>query len=207
MAFAPDGRTLIAGGLDRIAQLWDVSRIAGRQRQAAERSPADLETDWNDLAGDAATAYVALGRLVSSPERAVGFLGKQLQSVAPVDSKRLEQLIADLDDRQFEVREQATRELAARAERAAPALRKALAGNPSPEVRRRLGALLDGLDGVRPSADMVRQVRAVEALELMGNAEARRLLDKLATGPTHEHLTQEAKAAAGRLAKRALVAR
>src|SRR5262249_7828132 len=125
----------------------------------------------------------------------------------PVDSKRLERLIADLDDQQFEVREQATRELAALAERAAPALRKALAGNPSPEVRRRLGALLDRLDGVRPSAGAGRQGRAVEALELIGNAEARRLLDKLPAGSADEHLTQEAKAAAGRLAKRALLAR
>ena len=207
MAFAPDGRTLIVGGLDQIAHRWDVSRITGRQRAVAERSAAELEADWKDLAGDSVAGYAALGRLVSSPAGAVAFLGKQLQHIKPVDTKRLERLLADLDSDRFAVREQATRELAARAERAAPALRKALAGNPSPEVRRRLGALLDGLDGVRPSADTVRQVRAVEALELMGNAEARRLLDKLATGPTHEHLTQDAKAAAGRLAKRALVAR
>src|SRR5258708_31209845 len=43
---------------------------------SAERSPAELEEDWKDLAGDAAKGYVAVGRLVSSPKQAVSFLGK-----------------------------------------------------------------------------------------------------------------------------------
>ncbi len=206
VAFSPDGRTLVSGGLDQTAHLWDVSRITGRRREPAERSSADLEADWRDLAGDAATGYAALGRLVSSPGRAVAFLGKQFQSTKPVDTKRIERLIADLDGERFEVREQATRELEALAERAAPALRKALAGKPSLEVRRRLHALLDRLDGAHPSAETVRQIRAVETLEVIGNAEARRLLDKLAAGSAETRLTQEAKAAVGRLAKRASVA-
>src|SRR5262249_22811923 len=147
VAFSPDGRTLVSGGLDQTAQMWDVSGITGRRREPAERSPADLEADWKDLAGDAAAGYAALGRRLSSPGSAVAFLGKQLQSAEPVDTKRIERLIADLDDEQFQVREQATRNLEALAERAAPALRKALAGSPSAEARRRLEALLDRLDG------------------------------------------------------------
>src|SRR5262249_14386607 len=93
VAFSPDGRTLVSGGLDiakggRIpstAHIWDVSRITGRQREVAERSAAELEADWKDLAGDSVAGYAALGRLVSSPAGAVAFLGKQLQSVKPVD--------------------------------------------------------------------------------------------------------------------------
>src|SRR5262249_42304644 len=153
--------------------------------------------------GDAAVAYAALGRLASSPGSAVPFLGKQLQGTRPVDTKRIERLIANLDDGRFQVRERATRELEALAERAAPALHKALAGKPSREARRRLEALLDRLDGASPSAETVRQIRVVEALEFIGNPEARRLLDQLAAGPPETRLTQEAKAAAGRLAKRA----
>jgi RNA polymerase sigma factor (sigma-70 family) len=205
VAFSPDGRTLVSGGLDQTAHLWDVSRITGRQREPAERSPAELEADWRNLAGNAAAGYAALGRLVSSPGCAVAFLGKQLQSTEPVDAKRIEQLIAELDDARFQVREQAAKELEALADRAAPALRKALAGKPSLEARRRLGALLDRLDGASPSAEVVRQIRAVEALESIGNREARRLLDQLAAGSAGTRLTQEAKAAAERLAKRASV--
>jgi WD40 repeat protein len=203
VTFSPDSRTLVSGGLNKNADIWDVSRITGRPRVSAERSPADLEADWKDLAKDAAAAYAALGRLVSSPERAVAFLGKQLQSIAPLDTRRIERLIVDLDDGRFPVRQQATRELGTLAERAAPMLRKALAGKPSLEVTRRLGALLDRLEGAAPSAETVRQLRVVEALECIGNAEARRLLDQFAAGPAETLLTQEARAAMGRLAKRA----
>jgi hypothetical protein len=38
-----------------------------------ERSLAELEADWKDLAGGARTGYAALGRLVRSPGRAVAF--------------------------------------------------------------------------------------------------------------------------------------
>ncbi|MCI0642164.1 MAG: sigma-70 family RNA polymerase sigma factor [Gemmataceae bacterium] len=206
VAFSPDGRKLISGGLDMTANIWDVSRFTSRQRTVAERSPADLEADWKDLAGDAAAGHAALCRLVLSPERGVAFLGKQLQSIPPIDRNRVERLIADLDSDQFQVRDQATNELVALGENALHSLRKALAGNTSLETKRRLEALVDRLDNARLSAQTVRQIRAVEALEYIGNLEARRLLEKLAKGPTDLRLMQEAQAAAGRLAKRAAIA-
>jgi hypothetical protein len=206
VAFSPDGRTLVSGGLDKTAHVWDVSPITGRPRAMAQRSLAELERDWQDLAKDSVSAHTALGRLVLSPERAVAFLGKQLQSIEAVDPKRLQRLIADLDSDQFRVREQATKELAALAEQAGPALRKALAGSTSPEASRRLGALLDRLEGGSLSAETIRQIRAVEALESIASSEARRLLEKLVAAPAETRLAAEAKAAAGRLAKRAGVA-
>jgi hypothetical protein len=202
VAFSPDGRTLVSGGLVEAANVWDVSRFTGRPRVPAERSPAELEADWKDLAGDAAVGYAAIGRLLASSGSAVAFLGKQLQKPDP-DAGRIGRLITDLDDAKFQTREQATKDLEAMAERAAPALRQALAGNPSAEAKRRLDALLDRLDGGVPSAESIRQMRAVEALELIGTADARRLLDQLAAGQSGTRLAQEAEAAVGRLAKRA----
>jgi WD40 repeat protein len=201
VAFSPDGGTLVSVGTDNWAVVWDVSRITGRPRISAERSPLELEADWKDLGGDAKAGYAALGRLVSSPGHAVPFLEKQLQNTTPVDKKRIEQLIKDLDDNQFSVREQATKELGALGDRVMPALKKALAGTPSAEASKRLGALLDRIVSTNPSAETIREIRVVEALESIGSPEARRLLEKLATGPSGMRLTEEAKAAAGRLEK------
>jgi RNA polymerase sigma factor (sigma-70 family) len=205
VAFSPDDKSLVSGGLDKTAHIWDVSKITGRQRAVAERTQKELEADWKDLGGDAATAYVALGRLVSSPKSAVPFLEKSLEASVPVDLKLVERLIADLDDEDFKVREQATKELGAMGDRVAPALRKALANDPSPEASQRLRGLLGRIDGSGPSAETAREIRAVEALEAIGTAEARRLLDRLAAGPAGARLTEESKASADRLTKRSAV--
>jgi hypothetical protein len=199
VAFSPDGRALVSGGLDRTAHIWDVRRITQRRRRMTERSLAQLEGDWKDLAGGAAAGYAAQGRLVSSRGRAVAFLEKQLQRTLPLDIRRTQRLIADLDNERYNVRERAARELEKLGERAGPALRKALAGKPSLEVRRRLEGLLKRLESASPPVETVRQIRAVEVLESIGEREALRVLNKLAAGPPEWRMTQEARAAVRRL--------
>jgi WD40 repeat protein len=204
VAFSPDGRALVSGGLDKKAHLWDVSRITGRPHAVSGRAPAKLEADWQELGGSPAAGYGAVGRLLSSQD-AVPFLGKRLEAAAAVDFKPIQRLIAALDDETFEVREKATKQLSGMGDRAAFLLRKALAGNPSAETQRRLGELLSRLDGVGPSAETVREMRAVEVLEAIGTPEARRLLDRLATGPAGMRLTEEARASASRLSRRSSI--
>ena len=192
----------------QVKALLPKGRVAEDWRAVLKRrSAAELDADWRALRGDAATAYPALGRLVASPDNTVAFLGEQLQKTKPVDTKRMariKRLIGNLDHKQFQAREQAARELGALGHLAEPALRKALAGKPSPEAKARLVALLARLNA-NPSPEMTHQKRAVQALQFIGNPEARRLLTKLAAGPP-TWLTQEAQAAAARLAKRASVA-
>jgi predicted Zn-dependent protease len=53
-----------------------------------------------------------------------------------------------------------------------------------------------------PSAHSVRTLRALEVLELAGTQQARQVLQELAKGAPEAQLTQEAKAALERLARR-----
>jgi hypothetical protein len=121
-----------------------------------------------------------------------------LRPVALADSGRLKRVLADLDSADFSSREKAGQELADLGEAAEPALREALNGKPSLEVRQRLERLLETLE----RRTKLRAVRAVEVLEGVGSPDARRLLERLARGLSGARLTQEAKASLGRLAGR-----
>lgn len=82
------------------------------------------------------------------------------------------------------------------------ALRKALVSPPSAEVRRRLEYLLAELEKAESSPELRRALRAVEILEHIGTPEAGQLLEALARGGPDAPLTQEARAARQRLARR-----
>jgi WD40 repeat protein len=203
LAFSADGRTLVSGSADTTALVWDLAgRLAAEGR--GKLPAAELEACWADLAGeDAARAYRALRRLAAADE-AVPYLWKRLRPVPVVDEKRLARLIAELDSDEFAARERASAELGRLDGAAAPACRKALAGSPSAEARRRLERLLkeEVRERESPSPGRLRQLRALEALELAAGAEARRLLAELAEGMPGAWLTERAKAALGRRTSR-----
>src|SRR5262249_51763896 len=115
---------------------------------------------------------------------------------------RVVQLIADLDNQRFAVREQANQELENLGEAAAHVIRKKLQGQPSPEVRRRLEALLAKQDQLPFPPDRLRAVRAIEVLEHIGTPEAQEVLKNPSQGAPEARLTQEPKAALARLARR-----
>ena len=86
-----------------------------------------------------------------------------------------------------------------------PALKKALKTTSSTEVRAQVGRLLAWLLAEREGASgaWLRPLRAVEALEYAGTAEARDLLAKLSGGAPEARLTWESKASLNRLTRRA----
>ncbi|HEV3259806.1 MAG TPA: hypothetical protein VG013_23260 [Gemmataceae bacterium] len=202
VVFSPDGRALASSGTDNTILTWDVTGLlhAGRPEKV-DASREHLEVLWTDLAGqDAARAYLAVWRLAAVPRQAVPFLRDRVQ-IAFDDPQRIARLIADLDSKRFPTRKRATVELEALTKLAGPALRKALAGGPSLEVRRRIEILLEkAKDSELPPA-WVRLLRAVEVLEQVGTPEARKVLADLANGKPGARATREAKAALRRLAK------
>jgi hypothetical protein len=164
-----------------------------------ELSPRDLESAWADLASpNGVTAQLAIEALVLS-RQSLAYLKKHLKpEPVQTDTKRLAQLVKDLDANQFAVRERATAELAKLGPVAAPALAQVLASAASEEAHRRAKLLLEK---IRSAPSLLRAQRGVEVLVRLGTAEARRLLEELAQGPAEAWLTQEARAAAARLGK------
>ena len=80
-----------------------------------------------------------------------------------------------------------------------PKLRRALEDKPSLKRRRRLESIL--AEPKRPPAEALRTLRANAVLERIGTPEARRLLEKLATGAASPE-TREAQTALRRLKRR-----
>jgi hypothetical protein len=153
---------------------------------------------WVVLAGvDAGRAYQAVRALAAAPE-SVRLIEDRLRPVPAVDAARLRALIADLDSEEFPVREEATAELRRLAEQAAPALRDALRGSPSAEVRRRAEGLLARLNS---GEDERVTARALEVLEELATPEAVCLLEALARGAPAARQTREAKAVLRRLGR------
>src|SRR5262249_17078692 len=100
------------------------------------------------------------------------------------------------------VRERAVRELARLEGQAEQPLRRALEKKPTPEMEKRLKALLDQLATGPSAGPELRVVRAMELLEQLDTSEARQLLDELSSGAGGALVTEEAKAALRRLGQR-----
>jgi RNA polymerase sigma factor (sigma-70 family) len=202
VAFSTDGAILASGSSDTTALIWD---IAGRLRAAHPRpkhlGPTELDKLWADLAAnDGAKVDRAIGMLAASPQQAVPFLQSHLPR-PPADPRRISRLVADLDSDQFDVREQATRELEKLGPLAEPSLRKALGERPALEARRRMEGLLEKSDPSR-SPTHLRLLRTIEVLEYTGTPEAREMLATLAAQGPERSLSAEARAALKRLTQR-----
>jgi hypothetical protein len=196
LAFTPDGRTLASGGSDTTILLWDLTGGArdGRLKPAA-LTAAQLDGLWSDLGGDAGKAEHALWALARAPAQGVPFLRERLRPVAPAEAGRVAGLIAELDSKTFAVRQTAARALQELGEAAEAAVRKALEGERTLEVRRQLERFLESRE-----SDLLRGLRAVEALEQSKTGDAERALQMVAAGATNPRLARAAGAAQRRLA-------
>jgi WD40 repeat protein len=202
LAVSADGKAAVSVSSDLTALVWDVTgRLQAKppkDRLAADR----LKELWEALNGsDAEKAARAALALAARPEEAVELLKKELAAVPRTDPARVERLVADLDSDEFAAREAAERELRRLGPAAQPALRKALEAGPSVEQRQRIDRLLEALESPAAVGEALRASRAVEVLEWVGTAEARRLLEELSHGAPGAWLTEEADAARRRLAR------
>jgi RNA polymerase sigma factor (sigma-70 family) len=193
LAFAPDGRSLASGGSDSSILLWDLA-YATQSGKKETANAKGLEGLWADLAGDAAVADKALWALVRSGTQALAFLQARLRPAKAADARQVAALLVDLDSEVFARREQAAHALEELGEAAEKALRDALAADPNLEVRRRILRLLEKRDHA-----VVRNLRAIEAVEHLGSTAGRELLATLSQDSPNPRLTEAARAALHRL--------
>jgi hypothetical protein len=199
IAFSGDGKCLATGSADTTILLWDIPK---EKMTEQELLPKELQTLWEDLAGDdAMKAYKAIWILVAAPNQSVPFLQKQLHPVPPADPKKLTHLVKDLGNDNFATRDKAARELKKLGVLARSTLEEALKQQPPLEVRMRIEGLLNRLEKHPPTLDELREIRALEVLEYIGNSEANKLVEQLTNGAPSALLTQDARETLQRVKK------
>ncbi len=205
LAFAADGKSLVSGSVDTTILVWGLRTLHEKADgpPPKELQPKQLEELWSDLSRDnAIKAYRAIHILSAVPEQAVPWIRERLKPAAGPDCSQISQLIADLDDDKFATREAASKALERLGMGAEPALRLALKSDPSPEVKRRIEALLEVIPRQVVPPGQVLQIRAITVLEQIGLPEARQVLEALAKGASSARQTRESRAALARLAAR-----
>jgi WD40 repeat protein len=203
LAVSPDCAKIAAGYKDGKILFFS---LAPANYKGSER-PKDLTAEewrgyWNALANeDARAAYEAIWELAARGDETVAFLRKQLHP-ADEGGASAHQVIADLDSREFKVRDAASRELLKLGHDAEPALREVLQGKPSAELRKRAADLLGKLASLAWTPEVYRRARALHVLERIGSSSAREFLRTLAQGTAHAALSVESKASLERVERR-----
>jgi Anaphase-promoting complex subunit 4 WD40 domain len=203
VALSPNGKLLACAAGEGGALVWNVAtRDLGTLGPPLPLSRTELEAVWADLCG---TDYVkedaAFRKLARCGEHALPFLKERLRAAAVphVDARRIEKLLADLEGNRYAVRQKASAELLRYGEMAEVPLRKLLAGQPSPEARRRAHKILEKLQEPVLSPERLGALEAIELLEQIHTPGARRLLEEIARDALIARLRREAVDALGRL--------
>jgi len=105
------------------------------------------------------------GTLVMEKHPTLTIYVSRVAPPTPPDAKQLEQLIGQLEDDKFAVREKAVEELTKLGHAAAPTLHKGLENNPPRETRRRIEAVLDRLTGL--DLDLLKFPSGVRVLDMI----------------------------------------
>jgi len=198
LAFSPDGKILASGSSDTTALIWEVPNRVSTNDLTLNRT--ETQKRWQALAeNDAVKAYAAIRDLVSAPEDSVPWIKERIKPAVPLDHQRVEELIDQLNENQFKIRQKAMVSLMQMGEGVVPSLEKALTRNPTLESQLRIQDLQKRLTGLVLTGERLQVNRAIEVLERIGSSSARQALAALADGAPQAHVTTQARAALTRL--------
>jgi WD40 repeat protein len=207
LAFSADGAYLATGGgaADTTILLWDFWKtVLETPETPPQLTEAQHQAVWNDLedAGSSKRALAAVGILAALPKQTLPLVQKKLETyVEQSELGRIAELIKQLDDDRYLVREQATEALIRLRRQGDPLLRKALQETRSEEALFRLRLIISyPTSGPNiPPAETRRYHRVVLLLERMGTPEAKKHLQHLAEALPSPDVNREARAALARL--------
>jgi len=200
IAIGPAGERLATSSDDTTITVWNTPKLKDAHIVIRNPSQRDLLSMWNDLSNrDAARAWRAVWLMVGGGDAVVEFVQQRLDPEVGIDKQLLE-LVHQLDSDSFVHRARATEQLAKMGPRAAAALRQARAMHLSAEAEWRIDALLEKLGTQRiEDPEVLKHMRAVQVLEMIGSDKATALLSEYAGGEAGAFLTLEAKRALERL--------
>jgi hypothetical protein len=201
LAFSPDGRRLASGSSDTTILIWDVNGDRLVPHQERKLTGSQGEALWQQLASPEGEAGCdAIGRLCAAPSDSLELLGSHLKPVPPLpDERETGRLLKLLVSRQPAERALAERRMMVAGQEIVPALRTAINGSPSPELRKQAEALLMRILFSETPDDSIRLTRALEVLERIATPQARELVRSAALGREDHPLTLEAKSVLARM--------
>jgi WD40 repeat protein len=200
--FSRDGQLLITAALDGSIVVWDVATVL-QTKLGKPWSGAEASAQWIDLGSEEGlVAGKAMRALLENPNQALAVLRKNLKPTLAPQAAQVKAWIRDLDDSQFQKREQAALELKKLAELAEPALKACLEEKPPLEVQRRVQRLLDQLFEPLTDLNKLRSLRAIEVLQQIANSDAQACLEVIAGGTEQAWATRAARDALQRAFRR-----
>lgn len=198
MAFAPRGDRLAVGDWDGRTYLVNLLELNPSRGPLSSEDGRKL---WQALgSGESAVGYGAVWKLAAHGESGVNIITEQFKASPVRDAKAIREFIRGLDDEKPIARDKAFEQLLKSGPYFEPLIRTELVGTTSLEVRRRLQLVLAQCASSPPPEELLRQVRAVAALELSNCAAARSVLKELAKG--QQTVSYEAAEAVRREVKR-----
>jgi RNA polymerase sigma factor (sigma-70 family) len=186
--FSKDNRLLAAASPNAPIYVWDVYATSQASKKVAKLAKTELEPLWQRLGDvDATAAFDALSEFVARPEEAIAVFEEGWRKSPRATGKQIQEWIADLGSEQFAVRKKATVELEEHTAGHEELIRKALEQSTTLEVRQRLENILN-----RSNPERLRRMRMVEALERIGTATSRQLLQMFRVQVEDAQLAEEA---------------
>jgi WD40 repeat protein len=195
--FHPGGRHALSVQANNTVLLWD---LRPDEIPAAKDDPEQI---WQALASrGGVTAYRAIWSLVDDPATAVELLKRKLSPTPPPLARDVVlKLVATLNDDDFATREQVSKQLIAEGKDILPLLQEALKNSHLLEQRRRLEEVMGHITSGPSTPEEWRILRAVQALEMGGSAQGRKLLQTWTNGRKGALLTEQAREAVARKAE------